>query len=191
MNLAVGRLLFNEDSFRTHEIPNKAAEWTALLRESFEACFSVSVQDTSGQFWGDSPGRNARSVKDLIQTCFQQAINLKITLQLSPLNLRYRVQFFHEESEFDGAYMEAQDESGGPCTVESWMRVKLCLFPALLQIESDLFPEGTGPEYIASTAIYGQKTYTTSDEEGLKEAVVVAKAIVLLDNESGREAFVK
>lgn len=108
----------------------------------------------------------------------EAVLTLKQRLMISPHD--YRVHFCHPEEPFDPSWMTAENEEGDivpPAQVMS-MTVRICLFPALLELEPEEFQE----EQPTDAALIKNKRFIPSwdDRQAFDAKKVVAKAVVLV-----------
>jgi hypothetical protein len=193
-NYAASKLLVSEPSFTDTTIPEQARHWTDQLCTTLEPCFrnatnvpsasknSRRIQGTDAAHGNDATTQCTRTH---IQSAISTAISLKITLELTPLSVRYVLQYFTAGSPVSSKYMTAENEKGSPINSthisHKDFKIRLCLSPALLQVPVQVPTLEAGPEAISSLIVFSNKFSITACEEDMEGVIVVSKAVVLVD----------
>ena len=108
----------------------------------------------------------------------EAVFKLKQRLMISPRE--YRVHFCPPGAAFDPTWMEAEDQYGDAVQPEraKSMRVRITLFPALLELDPKEFQEGQSVE----AALIKNKNFLPlwQDEQVFDAKTVVSKAVVFV-----------
>ncbi|KAF2178403.1 hypothetical protein K469DRAFT_754680 [Zopfia rhizophila CBS 207.26] len=178
LDVTIHKLIMDEEQFREGVLPNKAREETTLLSRCLASFLDSGGSVEPEDFLSTGNDDDTKTGSSWLQECFERAFKLKTDLLMSSLG--YEVKCFKVGVSFDSTYMEAEDESGCSRTVSplSWMKVKLCLFPALIQYEPKKL---SATEDDLTSALVSQKTLFPSPDVGKDNENVIKKAIVLVE----------
>lgn len=159
------KLLIRDELFQREKVQKAvlflADELAFLLRHAFASHVGVCSRD------------------DFLQCC-ERAIKFKLKLMVSTMD--YRIFFCSPGTLFDSAWMEAEDSEGCPLDGKACKskRVRLCLFPAITQHQSNIANLSTDD---ITAAYVCNKPFPLRLKPGemVDAREIVSKAVVVVD----------
>lgn len=125
----------------------------------------------------------------MLRSCFKKAMELKLFLQPTYPELHFHIYGPSPGTVFDGSWMACEGEITGPAQENATLKVKTCLFPALLQGQQVKSLED-GTEEFGWALVFANKfslgsadlSYVSACQaEGIRNVIVVEKALVLVE----------